>query len=828
MAKTGAIRAGRAFVELFADDSALVRGLRRAGYKLKAFGRSVSQLGRSMLRATTAILVPVGLGVREFARFEEQLARVSTMVDDTAAHMGRFRKALSGMAVEFGVSTETLAGGLYDILSAQIPASKALDVLREGTKGAIGGFTDTKTSTSALITILNAYGDQLRDAADASDLLFSIVKRGRLTYEDLASNLGKVAPSAAAAGVSVEEFGAVLALITRGMPDTDNATTALANVIETFMKNTDDAKAAARKLGINMSTAGLRSKGLLYVIQQLAKVDPDTVAKVFPRRRALRGLIIAVQKAEELGIDIETMINRAGAAEEAYQKMAQTPLRALAQLWEGIKKVGREVGAPLIEPVMALAKNLGKLTADIGKWIKQNGEAVKSVAALAGVLLGGGGLLIAIGGLITALGALISPLSLVLTAVTALAGGIAILALKKKMTEAEAGKLTERYKELATKVKRTADEELELLDVSDKLKRLFPELAKEIDGTAESVKKLGDEFFEAGKAATILELRRLESETERLSKAIVRQKKRIADSKKVLERARRDEARWGRGETPFLKSLEKAYLEEIAEYDRLKRELKESFARIFELEGIGTVKGPEEIGAPGAAPGEEAEEAEALAEKRAGFTEQLDREIHQLRLQAIEDEYSREITATKHKWAEERRRLKEAGATREQIAKAELAERLELENIVNRERKRRQQEMRRELDEQARRREELEENIARERIKLTKKGLARDLALLELELKKTLREAEELGLDPAKLRKWFALRAEVMRVTAAPAIAAARISVAGTFGARALAGLGMGRNPVERTARATEEMARIGRKLLDRANSEEGLVFQGI
>jgi len=51
-----------------------------------------------------------------------------------------------------------------------------------------------------------------------------------------------------------------------------------------------------------------------------------------------------VQKAEELGVDIEAMTNRAGAAEEAYQKMAHTPLGELARLWEAIKKLGRTVG----------------------------------------------------------------------------------------------------------------------------------------------------------------------------------------------------------------------------------------------------------------------------------------------------------------------------------------------------------------------------------------------------------------------------------------------------------------------------------------------------
>ena len=48
MATTSGIRAGRAFVELFADDSKLVRGLRRAERKLRAFGDSVRNLGLKM------------------------------------------------------------------------------------------------------------------------------------------------------------------------------------------------------------------------------------------------------------------------------------------------------------------------------------------------------------------------------------------------------------------------------------------------------------------------------------------------------------------------------------------------------------------------------------------------------------------------------------------------------------------------------------------------------------------------------------------------------------------------------------------------------------
>jgi len=55
MANPGGIRAGRAFVELFADDSRLVRGLNAASAKLKAWGQGVTAMGQKFLAAGAAV-----------------------------------------------------------------------------------------------------------------------------------------------------------------------------------------------------------------------------------------------------------------------------------------------------------------------------------------------------------------------------------------------------------------------------------------------------------------------------------------------------------------------------------------------------------------------------------------------------------------------------------------------------------------------------------------------------------------------------------------------------------------------------------------------------
>ena len=74
---SGAIRQGRAFVELFTDDTQLKRGLRKAENTVKQFGANVSKVGTSMMTIGAAVLAPLGLAVRLYAKAGDQLTELS-------------------------------------------------------------------------------------------------------------------------------------------------------------------------------------------------------------------------------------------------------------------------------------------------------------------------------------------------------------------------------------------------------------------------------------------------------------------------------------------------------------------------------------------------------------------------------------------------------------------------------------------------------------------------------------------------------------------------------------------------------------------------------
>jgi hypothetical protein len=121
MPPTNAIRAGRAFVELFADDSRLVRGLRRAQRKLRAFGTAVRGIGMKMAGLGAAITAPLAAASKVFASTGDDL-------DKMAKRTGISVEALS----ELGFAAEQSGADLDALANAVLRMNRRLGRIRAG------------------------------------------------------------------------------------------------------------------------------------------------------------------------------------------------------------------------------------------------------------------------------------------------------------------------------------------------------------------------------------------------------------------------------------------------------------------------------------------------------------------------------------------------------------------------------------------------------------------------------------------------------------------------------------------------------------------------
>ena len=347
---------------------------------------------------------PLVAGTKVFADFEEQMANVSTMLDKPEEHMAQFRAAIRRMSVEFGESTATLAGGLYDILSASIPADKALGVLEASVRAARAGMTDTKTAADAITTVLNAYGLSADRAADVSDWLFQVVKRGKTTFAELAPSIGVVATTAATAGVPLEEVGAALGTMTRHGIRTEAAVTALNAIISEFLNPTKESAEYARKLGFELSTTTIRAEGLAGVFKRIAALPPEAIATLFPNVRALRGVLPALQNMEGFLGDITIMSERAGATERAYGKMTGTLAHGFRQVKQAGLEVLRTIGEALADKVKEAAEAIKNMLLYVADFISKNKELILTVAKIVLIVGGLGVALVAVGTAVKAVG----------------------------------------------------------------------------------------------------------------------------------------------------------------------------------------------------------------------------------------------------------------------------------------------------------------------------------------------------------------------------------------------------------------------------------------
>ena len=448
------IRAGAAYIELTTQDSKLVRGLDQAQKRVKAFSKSVGEIGKRLTAVSAVAAVPLLSGLKIYADFQQQMATVATMLSDSDAekYMDGFTKGIRKMAVSFGESTEALSGGLYDILSASIAPAKALDVLGVAAKSAKAGLTDTRTAADAITTVLNSYGFAAEQAGDVSDWLFGIVQRGKTTFAELAPQIGMVASTASSAGLPLDELGAMIATLTRNGLRTTTAIDSVNGILRSFLKPSAEATKLAHELGFEMNTTTLKTEGLHGVMEKLAKLPPDVLAKLFPDSAALRGIVPALNNLKGFESDLDAMQSRAGLADKAYAKLSKT----LTHAFNRIKQAGIIVlgimGEALSEPVAKAAAIVSQYAGMIIDLLSKNQSLVRSAAlviagiAAVGVILmstgiaaqamafifGGLSSIITgsvgvIGTLLTVLGALLSPMGMIIVAAAGI--GIAILSM---------------------------------------------------------------------------------------------------------------------------------------------------------------------------------------------------------------------------------------------------------------------------------------------------------------------------------------------------------------------------------------------------------------
>ena len=383
-----------------------MRGMASAGFgAAKGMGAAAVSV-RGLGAAFKAVLGPLGLaigavgaltaGVKGFVEADKARAAVRTLGVDAEALEGQLVGVVAntkGLA-----SSNQLLAASYDVASAGF--SKAADIskiLEASTFGAVGGMTDIATVSDAATSVMNAFGLTTDSVAKIVDGFIQTQNDGKIVVGQYASQIGRVAPIAAAAGVGVDELNAAISTVTaQGVP-VESTFSGINQVIASIVKPTSEAAKAAKRLGLDFSSAAIKTKGfggfLEDVIDKTGGSEVE-ITKLFGSVDALKALMPLINDdLVRFNKNLENQQNATGAAEAAADIMGQTVSSQISRIVNSLNTLIRgldQVLGPAIKGILDLVNSVitaaVRATDALGKMFRMNRARTEARKKLGGTM----------------------------------------------------------------------------------------------------------------------------------------------------------------------------------------------------------------------------------------------------------------------------------------------------------------------------------------------------------------------------------------------------------------------------------------------------------
>jgi TP901 family phage tail tape measure protein len=354
-----------------ANTSSAVRGLQRTEQQLqRTTGRAREATGTFKTFAkgaaagfgVAALTSGGAAAIRTFVGFDKAMRNVNSIAQLSEKRFKRLEKQVLELAGPTAQAPQTLAEGLYQLVSSGFDANEAVTILGKSARAATAGLTDTATATTAVAAVLNAYRLRASDAGKVSDSLFQTVNLGVLTFEELAQNIGDTLPFASTLKVSLNEVGAATATMTKQGLGAAETFTRIRNLLQTMIKPGTDLKRAYDELGVASGEQLIKQRGFQGALEALVSTtdgSKQAIAALFPNIRALGGaMALTGTNTRAAEKDLANMGKTSGATSRALSEQAKSASYQWQKFSAELSVFAIEVGTKVLPVMIVLVKGL--------------------------------------------------------------------------------------------------------------------------------------------------------------------------------------------------------------------------------------------------------------------------------------------------------------------------------------------------------------------------------------------------------------------------------------------------------------------------------------
>lgn len=251
--------------------------------------------------------------VGAFTDFSQKISGIAAVSGATAEEMQQMTDKALELGAKFPVSASQAADAMANLASAGFTARDAIGASASVVLLAGAGQLDMAKSADILSSSMNGFGlitadanKNIAEAARVTDLMAATANASAVSITDIGSTMKYVAPTAKAAGYSIEDMSKAIGMMGNAGIKGSSAGTALRSIIVGLTASAGPSADALKDLGVSTADAAGNTRPYADVIgdlrakfKDLSQADKIDFAKKIAGKEAMSGFLSIVDASQE-------------------------------------------------------------------------------------------------------------------------------------------------------------------------------------------------------------------------------------------------------------------------------------------------------------------------------------------------------------------------------------------------------------------------------------------------------------------------------------------------------------------------------------------------
>ena len=306
-------------------------------------------------------------GISFAKEFEAQMKNVELITQANEVQFQQLTNTIKDLSNTKLFNPKELAEGLVILGQAGFNAAQSISLLPSIAELATATLSSLKVAADITTTAIEAFNVPVERSMELSNTLAAITIESKLELESLGTTFNYIAETASAAGLSVEQTGTAMGIMSNAGVRASTIGTSLRSIIGALMSPTANFSAALGDIGVSLDDVNPRYRDLGEILTMLHD-------KGFNVQKAFEGLDKRIAGA------ITSLINNAGEYDSFLTKISGTERASTMAAGQmdtfdaQTKRLHNQallLGADMFTPALLPAKELTNTMANIFNWLNK-------------------------------------------------------------------------------------------------------------------------------------------------------------------------------------------------------------------------------------------------------------------------------------------------------------------------------------------------------------------------------------------------------------------------------------------------------------------------